>query len=58
MEPLSALLLIYFFFSVVIYNQMYKDTKRLEEDNRELKIRNKILQYDKDNPPAKYSDKK
>ena len=46
MEQGIGLLFIYFIFSVIIFNQMYKENKKLREDKEELLNINKNLQYD------------
>ena len=46
MEQGIGLLFIYFIFSVIIFNEMYKENKKLKEDKEELLNINKNLQYD------------
>lgn len=46
MEQGMGLLFIYFIFSVIIFNEMYKENKKLKEDKEELLNINKNLQYD------------
>ncbi|MDC0942848.1 hypothetical protein OAS63_06315 [Gammaproteobacteria bacterium] len=46
MEQGIGLLFIYFIFSVIIFNEMYKENKKLREDKEELLNINKNLQYD------------